>query len=398
MTQIQNLIGTEICGTRISKHELKKYLALKKKNRLQQILLINAHSTPEYTTGQNTRVAIINSGCCTDHPELQACLEKDKHRQGRNLLACKSIYPDNPADSHKKYLLNDYASHGTAVAGIISSIAPEAKQYIFKVVETSKPDSLEIRPVIRALKFTIHNTFDCDVINLSLVIDENPELKSICDELTYKEGKLLVAAAGNTRIGPVFPAAWASVISVGSVDMQKAHSIFSNIDQTVDICAPGEDVFSLDAPQMLEKIIGALTFQKIYKYQNAYSLNSGTSFAVPHVAGVLALGVSILKKRGYKIGKDIPAAQIKELLCSTAYRPNIDIEKTRRGLSEEIKQEIQKRSCGEETEKFEKSLTPADLQQELSMIENMPAEELYRQAFGAGIVEANEFLKAVFKL
>ncbi|MBW2994453.1 S8 family serine peptidase [Candidatus Woesearchaeota archaeon] len=382
----------------MSRQELTKYLSLKKKKKLPQILTINAYSAQECSTGQNAKVAVINSGCCTSHPDLESCLEKDTHKHGRNLLVCKSIDPNDPQDSYKKYLLADNASHGTAIAGVINSIAPKARQYIFKVVRTSKPDTLELRPVIRALGFAIHPVFDCDIINLSLVIDEDPELKRICDALAYEEGKLLVAAAGNTCVGPVFPAAWESVISVGSVNTKKSHSLFSNIDRTVDVCAPGEDIFSLDVPQWTEKIISAITFQKIDQYKKAYSLNSGTSFAAPHVAGVLALGTSLLKEKGYKIGKDISTKQVKEILCKTAYRPNIDIEKIRKSLSKEIREEIQKKSAGEETEKFEKFLTPADLTYALSRIEDIPAEELYHQAFGSGIVEANEFLKEIAKL
>ncbi|MBW3002738.1 S8 family serine peptidase [Candidatus Woesearchaeota archaeon] len=392
MTEVQSLIGEEIYGMRLNRRILANHITLQQKNKLPNVISISAHKAHEMNQGNSARIAIINSGCCTAHPKIESCLETDALKQGRNILMCESLDPNDPADPDKKYLLDDKASHGTPIAGIITDVAPESLLYIFKVTKKGKQGTLRLEHVLRALAFSIHEEFDCDVINLSFGIDNHSLFKTACDDLFYNKGKLLVAAAGNTRIGKIFPAAFDSVISVGSVDDYKAHSIFSNLDETVDICAPGEYIFSIDAPHFLERLLDRATMQKISRYRRAYALNSGTSFATPHVSGVLALGVSLLRARGYRIGEDIPAEEVKQVLCDTAYKPEMNAEKVKSALREEIEEETVKRACGKKTKKFSKLLTAEDLQQKLDRIMGLSEDELYSQALGSGVVNAKSFL------
>lgn len=99
-----------------------------------------------------------------------------------------------------------------------------------------------------------------------------------------KAGVFMSVAAGNTGYygcGTVMdpPAIYSEVLSSGSVNQQGDISVFSSLDsyavdnpdqQKPEILAPGEDVVS--------------------SYPGgAYSMASGTSFAAPHVSGVVAL-------------------------------------------------------------------------------------------------------------
>ena len=66
------------------------------------------------------RVAVIDSGIEADHPELDGCVDADERRRiSRSTTTASSWSALGPHD--------DSFGHGTACAGIIHSIAPEAR-------------------------------------------------------------------------------------------------------------------------------------------------------------------------------------------------------------------------------------------------------------------------------
>jgi len=77
--------------------------------------------------------------------------------------------------------------------------------------------------------------------------------------------------AGNSGTeGALYPAKYAGVVAVGSVDQDLQHSSFSNYGPDIDLWAPGRDILSATR-------------------DGGYGLMSGTSFAAPQVAAVGAL-------------------------------------------------------------------------------------------------------------
>lgn len=120
------------------------------------------------------------------------------------------------------------------------------------------------------------------VINISLGGDTYD--MALDEELARArgEGRTIVAAAGNYPSpypgydsgGPVmFPARSPSVIAVGAVDLLKQRAQFSAYGPELDLVAPGVEI-RLAGPS------------------NNYLWGSGTSFASPMVAGVVALYMS----------------------------------------------------------------------------------------------------------
>lgn len=113
-----------------------------------------------------------------------------------------------------------------------------------------------------------------DVINMSLGGSTGSDLlEQACDDADAA-GVLVVAAAGNSGPGATgYPAAYASVVSVGATDADDAIAGFSNTNADVELSAPGVDVLST------------------CKGGGLCSYN-GTSMASPHVAAAAALARS----------------------------------------------------------------------------------------------------------
>ncbi len=94
------------------------------------------------------------------------------------------------------------------------------------------------------------------------------------DVITYatiNKNALVVAAAGNNYSDELFyPASYKYVISVANTRSNDSLSVSSNYNYTVDVCAPGESIYS--------------TYPT-----DSYSFQTGTSMASPCVAGAAAI-------------------------------------------------------------------------------------------------------------
>ncbi len=119
-------------------------------------------------------------------------------------------------------------------------------------------------------------THGADVINLSLgSADPSATLQTAVDA-AWNAGIVVVAASGNNN-GPVlYPAAYDSALAVGATNSAGAKASFSNYGPSLDVMAPGESVVST----VLDSGTGT------------YGAGSGTSFAAPHVAGVVGLMIA----------------------------------------------------------------------------------------------------------
>lgn len=113
------------------------------------------------------------------------------------------------------------------------------------------------------------------VVNMSYGGYGHSQTEILSIELAHQAGIILVAAAGNDfSPNPHYPSSMDGVISVASTDSIDNLSYFSNYGSTIDIAAPGEDIYS------------TLPY-------NQYGNLSGTSMASPLVAGTIGFLLAV---------------------------------------------------------------------------------------------------------
>ncbi len=209
-------------------------------------------------------VAVLDTGVDVNHPDLRTRLVS-----GINML--------NPLKSSR-----DSDGHGTHIAGIISAltnnktgIAGVAGMAPVKVMPVKVFDGNEGSDVSISNGIIWAVDHGARVINMSFGSYSKSEVLNEAIDYAYKKGVVLVAAAGNWASEEVsYPAAVSRVIAVSAIDNKNNISEFSSYGPLIDICAPGEDIYS--------------TFWDPYK-GSTYTEMSGTSMASPMVAGLAAL-------------------------------------------------------------------------------------------------------------
>jgi subtilisin family serine protease len=234
------------------------------------LLHVRAPEAWDVTTGVPTVVvAVVDSGCDLDHPDLVGRLGA-----GWNALA-----PGEPPE--------DGQGHGTHVAGIIAANANNAADTagvawgctILPVrVLTDAGRSVGVS-VAQGIVWAAHNA---KIINCSLQGPVDDLAIRTAIDFARTRGVLVVAAMGNSgwsESQPSYPAAYArafdNVLAVGAVDKAHRRSVWSSTESSntgswIGVVAPGTNIVSLRA--------GGGTVSK-----------SGTSMACPHVAGAAAL-------------------------------------------------------------------------------------------------------------
>jgi hypothetical protein len=169
-------------------------------------------------------------------------------------------------------------AHGTHVAGIaaattgnvrgIAGIARAAKLLPVKVA-SDNPFSTSVSNSYQGVLYAA--TMGADIINCSWGSSSRSEAEMEIIAMAASLGSVIVTAAGNDGDEiAFFPGSYDDVISVSAVGWNDKRASFSNFHHTVDIAAPGVDIFS--------SVPG-----------NEYYRMDGTSMASPVIAGVAAL-------------------------------------------------------------------------------------------------------------
>ena len=210
--------------------------------------------------GAGVKVAVVDTGIDTAHPDLKGAVKGgvevfiDKNKE------VKLISPE---------VITDNFGHGTACAGIIKKIAPEVHLYSVKVITSGRGKG---ETFLEGLKWCVDN--DMDVINLSLGSTNMiyaGRLFKILEEAYYKSN-IIVSAANNLPAASL-PSIFSSVIAVSYDEFEDEFSFVFHPGSKIEFDAPG---IYVRAPWT----------------GGGYRCLTGTSFATPHISGLVALILS----------------------------------------------------------------------------------------------------------
>jgi subtilisin family serine protease len=212
------------------------------------------------STGKNVRVAIVDSGVEYDHPAL-----------GKSVRGGVIVEYDSKAKNNFRIKPDeqpaDVSGHGTACAGIIHSIAPEAEIYSVRVLGRNMGG--RAIQFAAGLDWAIEN--DMQIVNLSLStsLEEFFGLFHDLADQAYFKNMNLVCAVNNIP-EPSYPSLFSSVISVAAHEGKDPFTYYYNTKPPVEFGAPGIDI-------------------EVAWNRGQYLTCTGNSFAAPHITGITAL-------------------------------------------------------------------------------------------------------------
>ncbi|MFN8578800.1 MAG: S8 family serine peptidase [Candidatus Sericytochromatia bacterium] len=276
------------------------------------------------TGSKNIKVAVIDSGVDTEHPDLK-----------ENLLPLIDIWSElGRTDIYTyngvniDYKGKDGNGHGTHVTGILGAvlsnnqgIAGIASNIRILPIKASNYQGVTsastiTKAILRAIDEKVQ------IINISIGGPKSEGTQALKDavDLAIQKNILFVSATGNESkrstglITPVtVPAAYNGVIAVGAIDKQDKVSDYSNGGSEISLVAPGGGATQ-------DKIYSTFPTYKTYltfteKISGPYALLSGTSMSCPHVSAAAAL---ILSRE-----PDLTQKQLRvRLLSSTVFLGN----------------------------------------------------------------------------
>jgi membrane-anchored mycosin MYCP len=220
--------------------------------------------------GRGVTVAVIDSGVDAGHKQLA-----DRVIAGKDFLEAGNGQ-------------TDCIGHGTQVASIIAGeaakgvgfhgIAPRAQIMPIRVSEArevgggaTEGDHVDNARLAQSINWAVDH--EARVINLSLVVEDAPEIRAAVARAVAKD-IVVVAAAGNRHDegNPTpYPAAYPGVLGVGAIAEDGTRLPQSQVGNYVDVVAPGADITA--ATSGGGQVTGL----------------SGTSFAAPFASATAAL-------------------------------------------------------------------------------------------------------------
>ena len=266
--------------------------------------------------GENVTIGIIDTGVNPNHQELQGKVITMKSFVKKELGYSETI--ENATDSFGSN------GHGTGVASLIVGknlgMAPKARLISAKVIHDfsvrgAANGSAEetTAGVLAAIDFLVSQQVDIISISLGQYINLPNVLRDLfIDNVSKNKGIVFVTAAGNFGYHLIggssvsTPGTSLQAITVGSANWDLVPSFFSSEGprsdgaMKPDLLAPGEDILLASSWN-----------------ETGYAKGSGTSFATPIVAGIIALLVSGI--RNYHLGIRYSPGLLKAALLNSAH-------------------------------------------------------------------------------
>ncbi len=212
-------------------------------------------------TGRGVKVGVIDSGVDSQHPRVGGIA-------GAVVIEADENAPDGYRAVRGDH--DDLVGHGTACAGIIRMLAPDAEIYSIRVLGANLSGRGAL--FFAGIRWAIGN--DMNVVNMSLSSRSEQwfaPLHEIADEAYFR--RIMLVCAANNMPGPTYPSQYASVLSVAAREGSDPYAVAYNPAPPVEFGACGIDV---DVAWTGGESIVA----------------SGNSFATPHIAGLVALLLS----------------------------------------------------------------------------------------------------------
>lgn len=226
--------------------------------------VLRLNDVDPHATGDGIMVAVLDTGVWADHQQL------DGHVEGGYNFIDESDDTSDAADgidSDGDGDVDEFAGHGTYLAGLIAAVAPDALILPVTVLDSDGVGTES--SIASGIYYAIAK--EVDVINLSIATsdDFSDIAQAVAD--AQDAGILVVASVANdNQPYEVYPAAYPGVIAVAATDVNDHKSSFSGYGSYVAISAPGTNV------------VGPIP-------DDDYGLASGSSAAAAFVSGAAAL-------------------------------------------------------------------------------------------------------------
>lgn len=225
------------------------------------------------TDGKGVKVAVLDTGCDFDHPDLFEAIDATADFTG-------SLFGAMDQNGHGTWCCGMIGARANQVG--VRGIAPECRLLVGKVL--GDDGSGNERSIIRGLEWAAEQ--GADIVSMSL---GGPQMSdrvrsAITAFLSARERFILCAAGNDGRANSVnYPAVWPETVAVAAVDEQRRLTAFSSRGPEVDIAGPGANMLST-----------------VPRTAGSYARMSGTSMATPFVAGVVALMLAKHRQGGGK--------------------------------------------------------------------------------------------------
>ncbi len=205
-------------------------------------------------------VAVIDSGVDATHPDLLGRVEHavSIEKINEEYKVVEGTAPENA----------DVYGHGTAVASIITGMAPNARIIDIRILNAQNVGAGEA--LIAGFHYAVEQKMR--IVNMSLAAKARSMslLNSLC-ETAYRQNQLVVASRRNMPlVDDGFPAEFSSCIGVDIGKLLSQFDVEFRKDHAIEFIAKGEEVAVAAAG-------------------GGHTTMTGTSFATPAVTGLCAL-------------------------------------------------------------------------------------------------------------